>query len=251
MNTFRTLNTPMQVLAAVLGVALLGVVVFYLGKDSPQDTPRKDAPTIEVPVPIVPNTQKGAQYPTAKELEGIAGYINSPSADGGDTPFRIADWVGRRVILLQFWSANCTNCKRVQPYMNAWHDNYKEKGLLTIGVHTPITPEGRVYGVVSDAVRNERITYPVVVDSDFKTWDAYENDAWPHLYLIDTDGYVVYEHVGEDAYLETEMKIRELLMEHAQKRGNPLPILNMIPKESPAGEVTRDPSDPGYIMRGQ
>ncbi len=246
----------MQMLAVTVAILAMGVVVFYLGKDAPQNAAKQnaekpDAPIVEVPVPIVPDTQKAVQYRTAKELEGITGYINSPSADGGDMPFRIADWVGRRVILLQFWSANCTNCKRVQPYMNAWHDGYKERGLLTIGVHTPITPGEREYGVVSDAVRDERITYPVVADSDSKTWDVYENDAWPHVYLIDTDGYIVYEHRGEDAYLETEMKIRELLVEHAQKRGNPLPKLHMIPKESPAGEVTRDPSDPGYILRTQ
>ncbi len=240
-----------MIVATTLGVLLLGGVGFALWINrGPAAAPTPEAVQgVDVPMPIVSDAEKAQKYPVAKELEGISGYINSPSADGGDVPFRLADWVGRRVIMLYFWSSECHNCKRMQPYVNAWHDRYKEKGLLTIGIHSPEFVWERDYSKVSSAVRDERMTYPVVVDSDFKTWDAYENKYWPRIYLIDTDGYIVYDHIGEDAYLETETKIRELLIEHAQKRSNPLPILEMIPTESPAGDAVREANDPGYRTR--
>lgn len=239
-------------LACIVGG--IGLALFRHQRGSePQSEAVANTPAVvesTIPMPITPNPEKAGRNPTAKEFVGITGYINSPSADGGDTPFRLADWVGRRVILLVFWGVDCVNCRRVQPYINAWHDRYKEKGLLTIGVHAPVSEAERDYSSVSNAVRDQRMTYPVVLDTNFATWDLYENDAWPRLYLIDTDGYIVYSHRGEDAYLETETKMRELLIEHAQERGNPLPILGVIPSESPAGEVNRDPRDPGYRTRG-
>ncbi len=55
------------------------------------------------------------------------------------------------------------------------------------------------------------VKFPVVLDNDFKTWSAYKNQFWPHRYIIDLEGNVIYDHIGEGKYQETEEVIKRLL----------------------------------------
>jgi hypothetical protein len=61
---------------------------------------------------------------------------------------------------------------------------------------------------VRDAVKRFGITYPVIIDSDHGTWNAYENNYWPRFYLIDTQGYIRYDHIGEGDYDQIEKLIQ-------------------------------------------
>ena len=61
------------------------------------------------------------------------------------------------------------------------------------------------------------ITYPVVQDNRFKTWDNYSNQYWPAEYLIDKTGHVRHTHFGEGQYGETEQLIRRLLDVHGAR----------------------------------
>ena len=157
--------------------------------------------------------QKLAKYETGKELAGIAGYINTP--DG----LTLQSLVGKKVIIVDFWTYSCINCQRTLPYMNDWYAKYKDQGLEIIGVHTPEFAFEKVLANVQTAVANYNIKYPVVLDNDYGTWKAYQNRYWPRKYIIDIDGYVVYDHIGEGGYAETEKKIQELLAERAKKLG--------------------------------
>jgi thiol-disulfide isomerase/thioredoxin len=150
--------------------------------------------------------KKQALYPTAKELVGIAGYINSEE-------FKLEDYIGKKVILLDIWTYSCINCQRTLPFIKAWNEKYKDKGLLIVGVHSPEFAFEKKYENVANAVKKFNITYPVVLDNDFQTWRAYNNRYWPRKYLIDIDGFIVYDHIGEGGYGETEFKIQDLLEE--------------------------------------
>lgn len=149
---------------------------------------------------------KAKQFEVAKEISAPAGYINTP-------PFALADYVGKKVILLDFWTYSCINCQRTMPYLNAWHEKYKDQGLVIVGVHTPEFDFEKKQSNVEEAAARFGVRYPVVLDNDYGTWNAYKNRYWPRKYLIDIDGFVVYDHIGEGAYEETERKIQELLKE--------------------------------------
>jgi thiol-disulfide isomerase/thioredoxin len=138
-------------------------------------------------------------------LAGISGYINTH--DG----FRLSEIVGKKVVLVDFWTYSCINCQRTQPYLNAWYKKYKDAGLEIVGVHTPEFAFEKDRANVVAAVEKFGITYPVVQDNDYQTWGTYGNRYWPRKYLIDIDGYIVYDHIGEGGYEETEEKIQELL----------------------------------------
>ncbi|MBI4447854.1 thioredoxin family protein [Candidatus Woesearchaeota archaeon] len=149
---------------------------------------------------------KEGKYPQAPEIIGIAGYINTEEG------LKIADLRGK-VVLVDFWTYTCINCLRTLPYLTAWDKKYRDKGLVIIGVHTPEFEFEKKYENVKAAVKKYGIEYPVVQDNDYATWRAYMNRFWPHKYLIDSEGYIRYDHIGEGAYEETERKIQELLSE--------------------------------------
>jgi len=126
-------------------------------------------------------------------LVGIAGYINTENY-GGDN-FQLQDYIGKKVILVDFWTYTCINCQRTLPYITSWHEKYSDKCLLIVGVHTPEFEFEKKIENVKNAVQEFGIQYPVVQDNDYATWRAYKNNYWPHKYLIDINGDIVYDHV--------------------------------------------------------
>ena len=80
-----------------------------------------------------------------------------------------------------------------------------------MGVHTPEFQFERDPGNVGRAVRELGITYPVALDPDFATWDAFGNRYWPTTYLIDRRGHVRDLHVGEGDEGRTEELVRRAL----------------------------------------
>ncbi len=137
------------------------------------------------------------------EFQGISQWLNS-------NPLTIQELKGN-VVLIQFWTFSCINCQRTLPYVTKWHDRYASKGLKIIGVHTPEFAFERDANNIKDAMQKHGILYPVPIDNEFKTWKAYGNEYWPHLYLADRQGNLVYDHIGEGAYDRTEQTIKQLL----------------------------------------
>lgn len=154
-------------------------------------------------VPVANNVQNSKG--NAPELLGIKGYINTNSN------ISISKLVGKKVILIDFWTYTCINCIRTLPYMKQWDEKYRDDGLEIIGVHTPEFDFEKNYDNVKDAVEQYGLKYAVVQDNDYLTWRAYDNHYWPAKYLIDKNGNIVYTHFGEGNYEETEKKIQELL----------------------------------------
>lgn len=115
------------------------------------------------------------------------------------------------VVLIDFWTYTCINCIRTLPYLKNWHEKYEDKGLVIIGVHTPEFEFEKDPKNVKKAISDFGITYPVVQDNNFATWNNYQNRYWPAKYLIDKNGSIVYSHFGEGNYDETEKVIQEYL----------------------------------------
>jgi len=151
---------------------------------------------------------KGTPY---IEITNPSGFVNSE-------PFELKDLVGKKVILLDFMTYSCINCQRTYPYLADWYEKYKDDGLEIVGIHTPEFAFEKDIDNVRDAMVRFGLKFPVVLDNDYGTWNAYGNRYWPRKYLIDVNGNIVYDHIGEGGYEETEEKIVELLKElHATK----------------------------------
>ncbi len=155
------------------------------------------------------NQSDQAKIRKAPELFGKE-WINSP-------PLMLAGLRGK-VVLIEFWEYTCINCLRTLPHVKAWHKKYASKGLVVIGVHTPEFESSAIRSNVEKAVRELGISYPVLLDNAYFDWNAYDNNWWPRLFLIDKAGNIRYDHIGEGRYARTEAKIQELLQEAAPKK---------------------------------
>jgi thiol-disulfide isomerase/thioredoxin len=147
--------------------------------------------------------------PAAPEISG-GPWINSE-------PLMLQGLRGR-VVLIEFWTFACYNCRNTLPTIKKWDAQYREQGLMTIGVHTPELDIERNIEAVKREVAELGIKYPVVTDNDYATWKAYGVEAWPTLFVIDKEGRVRWMHVGEGAYNETEQVIKNLLAEAVPAR---------------------------------
>lgn len=116
-----------------------------------------------------------------------------------------------KVVLLDFWTYSCVNCIRTIPYLKRWHETYAKNGLVIIGVHTPEFAFEKNEEQVRNAIARFGITYPVLQDNEYATWKAYANRSWPRKFLVNHEGVIVYDHVGEGAYATTELAIQEAL----------------------------------------
>ncbi len=155
--------------------------------------------------------QPGSQLPVlgrGREFQGISHWLNTP----GDRPLTLASLRGK-VVLVDFWTYSCINCIRTLPHLRAWYAAYHRDGLEIVGVHTPEFAFEHELSNVRGASRRLKVIWPVPLDNDYKTWNAYSNEYWPAEYLIDKTGRVRHIHFGEGEYDETEQAIRELLAE--------------------------------------
>jgi thiol-disulfide isomerase/thioredoxin len=171
--------------------------------------------------------QESTQYTAAPEITDPSGFINT-------APFTLASLIGRKVVLVDFWTYSCINCLRTIPYVNAWYAKYKDAGLVIVGVHAPEFQFEHSQANVANAVKQLGIQYPVVLDNDMGTWDAYQNLYWPAEYLVNIDGFIVHTSIGEGNYNETESAIQAALMQRDEALGIPTSTV-------PTGFIT--PSD--------
>jgi cytochrome c biogenesis protein CcdA/thiol-disulfide isomerase/thioredoxin len=149
----------------------------------------------------------------APDFQGNERWFNTP----GNKPLHLAGLRGR-VVLVDFWTYTCINCLRTFPYLRAWDERYRDRGLTIVGVHTPEFQFEHDAGNVANAVRTNKLAYAVAQDNDYKTWEAWGNQYWPASYLIDARGHVRYAHFGEGDDDKTESVIRGLLTEAGTKQ---------------------------------
>jgi thiol-disulfide isomerase/thioredoxin len=148
-------------------------------------------------------------------LDGATGWLNSP-------PLTPADLHGK-VVVVNFWTYTCINWLRQLPYVRAWHEKYRDHGLVVVGVHTPEFTFEHDADNVRRAVKDRGIDYPVATDDDYEVWRAFDNHFWPALYVGDGQGRIRYHHFGEGEYGRTEMVLQQLLRETGADPG-PTPV---------------------------
>ena len=127
-------------------------------------------------------------------------------------PLHLSDLKGK-VVMVEFWTFGCYNCRNVEPYVKAWHKKYRDWGFVVIGVHSPEFNYEREIEKVQHYLRDHEIDYAVPIDNDFSTWNRYGNRYWPAMYLIDKQGIIRYTRFGEGGYAQTEQQISALLAE--------------------------------------
>ena len=167
----------------------------------------------------------------APNFTGITAWLNTP----GGGPLSLTQLRGK-VVLVDFWTYSCINCQRTLPHVEAWYRSYAKDGFVVVGVHTPEFAFEHVVSNVRSQAAALGVRYPVAVDDNYDTWNAYNNQYWPADYLIDAQGNVRHVNFGEGDYSTTEQLIRQLLQ--AAHPGRALPPPTDIPNLTPTGEMS-------------
>ena len=178
------------VLIVVISVVIAGAVVWYMSHTDYSQSPAATALAFEGRMP---------------SLDRSTEWINS-------TRLTDADLRGK-VVVIEFWTYSCINWRRQLPYVRAWFEKYKDKGLVVIGVHTPEFEFEKNTDLVRLASKNTKVDYPVVLDSDYSIWNSFSNRYWPALYFVDIDGNIRHHQFGEGGYEQSERIIQMLLAE--------------------------------------
>ena len=176
---------------------------FALRQRTRAGEPVSTAAEVEIPgvqTPSLPNLGPAPPFTDTQD------WFNTP----GDRPLTLQKLRGH-VVLIDFWTYTCINCIRTLPFVEGLYAHYHPYGLVVVGVETPEFTFEENAGNVAQAIRSDGLTYPVVQDNRYGTWDAYQNDSWPAEYLIDAHGDVRHYQLGEGHYLEDEAAVRELL----------------------------------------
>lgn len=216
-DNLSALLTGIGVVALIVGFA-----IYFnnpeLNKSSPENIGASSIRNVELPL-------DKSQLKKAPEFEGITAYINSNGT-------KLSDLNGK-VVLVDFWTYSCINCIRTLPYLVDWNQKYSDKGLVIVGIHSPEFEFEKNIDNVKQAVTRFGIKYPVLLDNNHDTWNAYQNSYWPRKYLVDSEGYIRYDHIGEGGYLETENAIRQLLTERMKQQGVQIADINQTILSTP------------------
>jgi thiol-disulfide isomerase/thioredoxin len=220
-----------KTIALIIVIAVIVISIFLLERSEVNNLNIS-----KTPINLNSSNVSGEEklYSPAVELVNPSGFINTG-------PFKIQDLIGKKVILIDFWDYSCINCERTIPYLENWYNKYKDQGLVVIGIHSPEFDFEKNYTNVLDATEKFNITYPVVLDNDFSTWAAYNNLYWPREALIDINGFIVYNDIGEGSYNETEAEIVSLL----QQRGQVLNVSENLSNSSEPNVVSPNFSQVG------
>ena len=206
-------------LTGVAVVALIaGFAVYFNSPDLNKQSVGSINPNSNDGISNVQLSIDKSQFRKAPELQGISYYINSNGT-------KLSDLKGK-VVLVDFWTYSCINCIRTLPYLVDWNQKYSDKGLVIVGIHSPEFEFEKKVDNVKQAVTRFGIKYPVLLDNDHDTWNAFHNSYWPRKYLVDAEGYIRYDHIGEGGYMETENVIRNLLAERAAQQNISLTSVN-------------------------
>lgn len=143
--------------------------------------------------------------PAAPSLDGAVVWLNSE-------PLTRSELRGK-IVLVDFWTYTCVNWRRTLPYVRAWARKYGKYGVVTIGVHTPEFEFEKNLDNIRRAIKEMVVDYPVAVDSNYAIWNAFGNEYWPALYIIDAQGHIRAHYFGEGGYAQAERTIQQLLTE--------------------------------------
>ena len=236
-----------QFIPVIVIIALVAGVFYWIGSRGTSVSPSSQATTTDTakvaaatrtdapledwtaaPKKVIEKT--GAEVTTtATPLSGkMAPEFVRPGGFTNSDPFLLKDLRGKKVVLVEFWTTSSINSVRSVPYLNDWYAKYHNYGLTIVAIHTPRFAFERSKIIPDQFAASHNMGFPLVIDNGAETWTAYKNATWPHLYLIDLDGRIVYDHAGEGAYDTTERKLLALLNDRAAKLKLPAPVNQKI-----------------------
>ena len=177
--------------------------------DTATDEASDDADTAEpAPEPTATPTPfpEPENFGPRMDLVDLDGWLNTEATE-------LDDFNGQ-VLLIEMWTFGCHNCKARIPFNQSYYEEFGDENFEIIGVHAPeFSFEAEVPNIIEDDERLG-VTWPIALDTDkknFRKWQPGSTNFWPRTYVIDQNGDIRYDHIGEGKYEELRETIRYLI----------------------------------------
>lgn len=204
------------------GAVLLGTV-FLGGSDTEEDVETAspaavteeavgDAPAAaEAASDGAPTTTEAAipepeNFGPRLDLVNLDGWINSDITE--------LDELDGKVVVLELWTFGCFNCRNRIPHTQELYARTSRDDVEIVGVHAPEFDFEREIPAIEAAVVDLGVDWPVAIDSNkenFRAWQEGGRRFWPRTYVIDQNGDIRFNHIGEGAYDELDDTVDFLL----------------------------------------
>jgi len=118
-------------------------------------------------------------------------------------PVAFEDFKGK-IIVMDFWGSWCGPCRVELPIFQAVYERYRDKGVVFLGMNFERPVPGKdLKQLARDFIRQNKYTFPVIVDHDQVAAAAYGITGFPTVFLIDKSGTIRYRNVGVSEGIET------------------------------------------------
>ncbi len=216
-----------RVVAVVILLIVGGLVVTAIGRgrESPQDSEPLTAiaPTASDTAAVVDPTPPIATVPPATAMPDVP-----VPQDDGLNPGLVAldgwlqsdvtslDELRGKVVVVQFWTYGCSNCQATIPNLRQLYAGHEagQGDLEIVGVHAAEFEREKDPANITAAAATEGVTWPIALDTEkqnFHAWQPGRTAYWPRTYVLDRDGHIRFDHIGEGAYDELNQTVAALL----------------------------------------
>ena len=187
---------PMRavIIGAVVIVAALAIVLT-----------RNDQPATSTPTPVATETTIPPMLGNSLALTDLDGWLQSDISS-------LEDLRGQ-VVIVQFWTFGCYNCKNTLPHLQEIYADYRDQGLEIVGVHAPEFAYEEDPENILEAAADLGVTWPIALDTERRNFRAWQGSPayWPRTYVLDQNGLIRFDHVGEGAYDQLAETVAVLL----------------------------------------
>ncbi len=101
---------------------------------------------------------------------------------------------GKKVVILDFWSIYCASCIEEMPKLIALYNEFRDKGLVVIGVNLDSFGTHRVVKFMNGM--DTKINFPVIIDKSRQVATSFNAMVLPTTLVIDGSGKIRFYHVG-------------------------------------------------------
>lgn len=182
------------IIGAVVIVAALAIVLT-----------RNDQPATSTPTPVATETTIPPMLGNSLALTDLDGWLQSDISS-------LEDLRGQ-VVIVQFWTFGCYNCKNTLPHLQEIYADYRDQGLEIVGVHAPEFAYEEDPENILEAAADLGVTWPIALDTERRNFRAWQGSPayWPRTYVLDQNGLIRFDHVGEGAYDQLAETVAVLL----------------------------------------
>ena len=219
-----------RVFAGLVLLAGVAAVVFTVGgndtvntaseaavfaSDTPTTVENADAVASGDSDAVAEDTTTTTTEPAFPEPENFGTRLDLVDLDGWlNTEAQSIDEFNGKVLVVEMWTFGCFNCQNRIPHTQALYAAHDREDLEIIGVHAPEFDREAVIPNIVDAVDRLGVSWPVAIDTrktNFRAWQEGGRRFWPRTYVVDQNGDVRYDHIGEGRYQELADTVQYLV----------------------------------------